>query len=331
MKPEPEILLKTTGLSIGYAQPLFSNLELALRSGELVCFMGPNGIGKSTLIKTLARLHNPLAGSVQLSSQTDYTSSLISVVLTDKVAPSLMTVYELVTYGRYPYINWSATLSDTDHVIVTHSLRQVNMLPFANKKLHELSDGQLQMVMIARALAQQTPIILLDEPTAHLDLNNRVEIMKLLRRLAHTENKAILVSTHELDLALQMADSIWLADKNQSILTGIPEDLILNGTFDDVFQFKGFDLKTGKVQHEAHLGLRINLSGDSGHIFLWTKNALERLGFEVTEEPASLLVSIDQGATQTTWVVNSNQHFSSINTLTQYLLETIGWPKETIK
>lgn len=323
MKLQQEILIKTSKLAVGYSQPLFSNLELALNSGELVCFMGPNGIGKSTLIKTLAQLQNPLAGSVLLPTQTDHTSSFISVVLTDKVAPSLMTVYELVTYGRYPHINWSATLSNADHAIITHSLKQVNMLPLANKKLHELSDGQLQMAMIARSLAQQTPIILLDEPTAHLDLNNRVEIMKLLRRLAHTENKAILVSTHELDLALQMADLIWLADKNQSILTGIPEDLILNGTFDDVFQFKGFDLKTGKVQHEAHLGLKIHLTGDSGHILLWTKNALERLGFEVTEDSAPLKVTINQDNALTTWVVNTDLRFSSIKSLTHHLLETV--------
>lgn len=323
MNAASTILLKTQQLSIGYGQPLFSNLNLSLRSGELVCFMGPNGIGKSTLIKTLACLHQPLAGSVVLPTHTNNTTSQIAVVLTDKVAPSLMTVYELVTYGRYPYLNWSATLSDNDHTIVEHALKQVNVLSLAQKKLHELSDGQLQMVMIARAVAQQTPIILLDEPTAHLDLNNRVEIMKLLRKLAHTEGKTILVSTHELDLALQMADSIWLADKNQSILTGIPEDLVLNGTFDEVFQFKGFDLKTGKVQHEAHLGKQIQLHGDGGHIFLWTKNALERIGFEVTEEQTPLTITIKQGDTQPSWMINSDQSFSTIHALTQHLLQSL--------
>lgn len=317
-----DVLLKTQGLSIGYDVPLFSNLNLSLKRGELVCFMGPNGIGKSTLIKTLAQLHSPLAGSVELPAKNTETTGQVSVVLTDKVAPSLMTVYELVTYGRYPYLSWTATLAQADHAIVKQALQQVHALPLANKKLHELSDGQLQMTMIARAIAQQTPIILLDEPTAHLDLNNRVEIMKLLKRLAHTENKAILISTHELDLALQMADSIWLADKNNSILTGIPEDLVLNGTFDDVFQFKGFDLKTGKVQHEAHLGKQIHLNGESGHILLWTKNALERIGFEIAENPDLLTVFIKQENTKTIWFAG-NQRFNTIDDLTQHLLKTI--------
>ena len=143
--------------------------------------------------------------------------------------------------------------------------------------------------------------------------------MKLLRRLARTKNKAVLVSTHKLDLALQMADFIWLAYKNQSILTGIPEDLVLNGAFDDVFQFKGFDLKTGKVQHEAHLGWKAHLTGAPGHIFLWTKNALERMGFEVIESPAPTTIAIDQHAQQPTWVIEGKR-FSSIHLLMQYLL-----------
>lgn len=157
----------------------------------------------------------------------------------------------------------------------------------------------MQMAMIARALAQDTPVLLLDEPTAHLDLNNRVEIMNLLRNLAHHSGKGILVATHELDLALQTADTIWLTGKNKNILTGIPEDLVLNGSFDDIFQFKGFDLKTGKVFHEAWRGISIALIGE-GYEYLWTKNALERNGF-LTDMKANFVVQVSHEGNPLTW------------------------------
>ena len=239
--------------------------------------MGPNGAGKSTLIRTLARLQKPLAGTLS-----DTTEKSIALVLTDRITSISMSVYELITFGRYPYLGWNITLSPEDKQIVDEAIRDVRIQHLVDKKINELSDGQLQMAMIARALAQRTPILLLDEPTAHLDLNNRLEIMNLLRTLARTQHKAILVATHELDLALQTADLIWLATPEKKIKIGIPEDLVLDGSLDEVFQFKGFDLKTGKINHEPHQGISIALVG-SGHELLWTKNALERNGFEISE------------------------------------------------
>ena len=166
-----------------------------------------------------------------------------------------------------------------------------------NKRLFELSDGQLQMAMIAKALAQETPILFLDEPTAHLDLNNRVEVMNTLRELSRTAGKTILVATHELDLALQTADKIWLATHDKKIKEGIPEDLVLDGSFDEVFQFKGYDLKTGKVQHKAYRNIAVNVIGE-GHEYLWTKNALERNGYEVNIH-ANVIVKIENGQWKT--------------------------------
>ena len=172
----------------------------------------------------------------------------------------------------------------------------------------ELSDGQLQMAMIARALCQQTPVILLDEPTAHLDLNNRLEIMKHLKRFANEMNKAILVSTHELDLALQIADEVWLATASQGILRGAPEDLVLNGSFDDIFRFKGFDLRTGRVAHPVKYKTPVILEG-AGHDALWTKNALQRSGYEVripeneTEHSKGITVSIAYEESRPRWIV----------------------------
>lgn len=276
-----ELALSFNHLSIGYPQGktskiLFDKVDITLKAGELVCFMGPNGIGKSTLLKTMAGLTPPLS-----SFKTNVDSKKVAIVLTDRVHAMHMRVRELVSYGRYPYLNWQAQLKAADEVAIDDALKLLHLENIAGKDINTLSDGQLQMVMIARAVVQDTPIILLDEPTAHLDLNNRVEVMNMLRKLARDNNKAILVSTHELDLALQTADLLWLAD-NQKLLTGIPEDLVLDGSLDRIFQFKGFDLKTGKVFHENYRGITLHLVGE-GHEYLWTKNALERCGYEVAD------------------------------------------------
>ena len=276
-----DVALSFNKLSVGYQQGksskmLFDAIDITLKTGELVCFMGPNGIGKSTLLKTMAGLTPPLS-----SFNTIIDSKKIAIVLTDRVHAMHMRVRELVSYGRYPYLNWRAQLTTEDQIVVEDALKLLHLESIADKDINTLSDGQLQMVMIARAIVQDTPILLLDEPTAHLDLNNRVEVMNMLRKLAREKNKAILVSTHELDLALQTADLLWLADDRQ-LLMGIPEDLVLDGSLDRIFQFKGFDLKTGKVFHESYRGVTINLVGE-GHEYLWTKNALERSGYEVSE------------------------------------------------
>jgi len=271
-------VLEAVELAVGYARhvPLFRNLNLRLHAGELVCFMGANGAGKSTLLRTLAGLQTPLSGHVSLSKKKD-----VAVVLTEKVPAGHMMVHELLAFGRYPYLGWKVRLSSTDSKIIEQTVNMLNLQSLLNKQLYELSDGQAQMVMVARALIQQTSIILLDEPTAHLDLNNRMEMMNLLRRLARLEGKAILVATHELDLALQTADRLWLAT-NDRIITGIPEDLVLNGALDNAFKFKGYDLKTGKVLRESFRTQRVKVHG-KGHLHLWTKNALERAGFVVSD------------------------------------------------
>ncbi|MEK6783502.1 MAG: ABC transporter ATP-binding protein [Bacteroidota bacterium] len=307
--------LSMQNLDLGYLDGknnnlLFENLNLDLLAGELVCFMGPNGIGKSTLLRTLAGLQKPLSGTVVRKKK-------ISVVLTDRVHAYNMTVQDLVTFGRYPYLNWDITLQEEDHSIIDRSIAQVHLENLADKNIEELSDGQLQMTMIARALAQETEILLLDEPTAHLDLNNRVEIMNLLRHLARTANKAILVATHELDLALQTADKIWLATANKKILTGLPEDLVLDGSFDDVFQLKGFDLKTGKISHEAHRKISVQLIGE-GHEYLWTKNALERSGYKIRSD-SDIVVTVNKEGEKTIWKLSFFELKKTCDTLIQLL------------
>jgi iron complex transport system ATP-binding protein len=317
-------MLEARRLRVGYpGHLLFNNLDLRLHAGELVCFMGPNGAGKSTLIRTLAGLQQPLSGSIVYNDQagSHKTQENLALVLTDHVRSIDITVLEVVSFGRYPYLEWNITLSKNDKMKIDHAIEQVNIGHLANKKLHQLSDGQLQMSMIARAIAQDTPMIILDEPTAHLDLNNRVEIMKLLRRLTRELNKAILVATHELDLALQTADTIWLTGRNEDIITGIPEDLVLDGSFDQTFRFKGFDLKTGKVQQDIFKNAIIKLEG-KGHVYLWTKNALERNGYRVNTEKTNYEIRIAGTDDQPSWTLNDSKLFSTISELLHHLRQT---------
>lgn len=304
---EPEKpYLHTKGLMIGYGtNVLFKNLDLFLTGGQMVCFMGPNGAGKSSLLRTIAGLQKPLAGKIQWDAPgTSQTANRIAIVLTERPAAMNFTVREVVTFGRYPYVGWNLRLSAQDQEQIETAIDYIRLRPLLHKKLYELSDGQVQMVMIARALAQDTPVILLDEPTAHLDLNNRVEMMNLLRHLTRTTGKAILLATHDLDLALQTADLIWLTGKGQHILSGLPEDLVLNGSFDQIFEFKGFDLKTGRVYHDPYRKINVQLTG-SGPEYLWTKNALERNGFGITNEEQEISILVQQQPSLS-WVVKKN-------------------------
>ena len=320
--------LTTKDLEIGYAgkgsiSRLFTNLDLTLRAGEMICFMGPNGAGKSSLLRTLSGIQKPLSGQITLHPPQgrEKREHQIAVVLTDSVRATNLTVREVVTFGRYPYLGWNIRLSEEDRFIVDAAIRQVRLQPLLDKKLYELSDGQLQMVMIARALAQDTPIILLDEPTAHLDLNNRVEIMNLLLHLSRSTRKAILLATHELDLALQTADLIWLTGGNRDILQGLPEDLVLNGSFDEIFKFKGFDLKTGKILHHPFKNVDVGLEGH-GAAYLWTKNALERSGYNVLPACEEISITLVQDSTNLRWVLKKTGELfeaDSIENLMKYL------------
>ena len=314
--------ISTTNLSVGYRRATFENrlfddLNVAVRGGQMICFMGPNGAGKSSLIRTLAGLQEPLGGKVELHRRTptEKISHQIAVVLTDRINAANLTVEDIINFGRYPYLGWNIHLNQHDRRIIQRSIEQVQVGPLLKKRLYELSDGQLQMVMIARALAQDTPTILLDEPTAHLDLNNRLEIMNLLRRLSRTMEKAILLATHELDLALQTADLIWLTGNNRNIISGLPEDLVLSGIFDDIFRFKGFDLKTGKVVHDAFRNTAVHLSGE-GPGYLWTKNALERNGYTVVaDESAEISITLVQELAKSRWIIKKNNSVMEADSL----------------
>ena len=214
-------MITAENLSAGYAAPILEHVNLELGSGCLTCLVGVNGSGKSTLIRTLAGLQKPLSGfvccdGVNISDiPRQRLSQIVAVALTDPLPDSLMTVGELVASGRMPYTGFLGRLSSADQDIVDAAMTRLGIADFAGSRLSQVSDGQRQRAIIARAIAQQTPVIILDEPTAFLDFRSRAEVMQLLCDLAHTEGKAVLCSTHELDLAERYGDRFWIVDESR--------------------------------------------------------------------------------------------------------------------
>lgn len=301
-------LLSTTNLGIGYSEKnnkklLHTNLNLTLKSGELICMMGPNGAGKSTLLKTLAGFIPMQAGdafieekSIKVLREKDL-SHMVSVVLTEKLFIEDFTVRQLVSLGRYPYTGFFGRLSTEDQNITDQALAETGLEQFANRKLSQLSDGEKQKAMIAKALAQETPILILDEPTAFLDLPGRIEIMRLLRQLTVQKNKGILVTTHDLEQALRFADKLWLIAQGKSMVCGSPEDLLLQGHIESFFSREGilFDSHTGCFKSDEEYSEQVHIVGQ-GISSYWVKNALERNGYNSEgAEKAEIQIEITSG------------------------------------
>lgn len=284
-------VIETKQLSIGYLlkggkrKVIHEALDLQLFAGEVTCLLGLNGAGKSTLLRTLCGFQPPLDGEIRLmgkplDSYSQYNFSLtVGVVLTEKTNAGGITVYDLVSLGRHPYTGFFGQLKAHDREIIGQSLEAAGIAHKSQNYVSELSDGERQKAMIAKVLAQQCPIILLDEPTAFLDVTSRIETMVLLHKLAVEQNKAILLSTHDLDLALQMGDCLWLQEKGRPMSSGTPEDLIMNGAFETFFSRDGivFDPSTGKLNTQAPVS-PIGVEGDF-LVSYWVGNALIRNGF----------------------------------------------------
>ncbi|MGX5858524.1 ABC transporter ATP-binding protein [Dyadobacter jiangsuensis] len=301
-------IVETRSLAIGYRtsgteRTVAAGLDLQLRPGSLVCLLGSNGAGKSTLMRTLSGLQPALAGEITIGNRPLHAlkpaelAQKLSLVLTDRIDAGNLTAHEVVALGRTPYTGWLGTLTKDDHSQIAQSIEQTGIVPLLDRHMHQLSDGERQKVMLARALAQDTPLILLDEPTAHLDLPNRVEMMRLLHTLARNMHKAILLSTHELDLALQTADELWLMHPDGKILAGLPEDLVLTGAFEATFARNGFsfDRTTGTfIIHQPVDNGLIYLEGAEKPLF-WVRRALQREGLGVsTYRSAPCLISISE-------------------------------------
>lgn len=234
-------MIRFDNIRLGYGnRTLIENLSATVERGALTALVGRNGTGKSTLLRAIAQLGEVLSGEILLDGRPLQTlapsemASMVAFVTTDKVRIANLRCRDVVALGRAPYTNWIGRMQEQDKAIVEQALESVGMSDYADKTMDRMSDGECQRIMIARALAQQTPIILLDEPTAFLDMPNRYELCTLLRRLAHEEQKCILFSTHELDIALSLCDAIALiAPPELHILP--TDDMVRSGHIERLF------------------------------------------------------------------------------------------------
>ncbi len=294
-------LLQASDLAVGYAprggerRVVVSGVSLRLAAGEMVCLLGPNGAGKSTLLRTLAGMQTALAGDIELLGRAlaawtpRQLARRVGVVLPERARVGMLTARALVALGRYPHTDWLGRLRPGDERTVERALAAVGAAELAPRRVTALSDGELQKVMVARALAQEPTLLILDEPTAFLDLPGRVEMMGLLGGLAHGDSgaaEAVLLSTHDLDLALRTADRLWLLDREGGLTVGVPEDLVLSGAFRAAFDTAAvaYDALSGSFRLERRPRGTVWLGGD-GVAAHWTRHALERKGFRVAGDP----------------------------------------------
>ena len=317
-------LFHTTQLSIGYSsdKPIQQNINISLEKGQIISLMGQNGVGKTTFLKTIAKLIPVISGEVFYDKQslrvlsTFDLSRRLSLVLTERPSAGNLSVFELVASGRYPFTNWLGKLSQKDQEMIEWALSETQINYIAEKKLSELSDGQLQKVMIARALAQDTAMIFLDEPTAHLDVHNKIEIMMLLRKIAN-EGKGILISTHDLQISLQLSDKMWLFNYLEPVNEGIPEDLVLNGSFAQTLYLNDFeyDFKTGRFKsNRISKNKTISIKGDQESVF-WTSHALEKIGYTIAKENSSNQIMISQNK----WHLTTSESTITFNKIEELL------------
>lgn len=300
-------LLKIKDLDIGYKKNsnkylVQSKLNLNLNEGELICLIGPNGVGKSTLLKTFGRVIPSLAGEIEIYgkdlkalSQRDFSQN-IGLVLTENIEVSHIKAYDIIAMGRYPYTGFLGKLSKEDKEIVNSVAQKVGVLDLLSRYFNELSDGEKQKVMIAKVLAQKTPLMLLDEPTAFLDFPTKSSLLIMLRKLAREQNIGIILSTHDIELALKTADQIWLFPEHQKMIHGTPEDLVLNGDILKVFQNSDmtFDMSTGHFEKIISSKKSILVIGDGLQEF-WLKKALLRNEIKNSED--------------SDWMIKYNQSF----------------------
>ena len=300
------MILKTNNLTIGYgAKTVQRGLNLEAQARDLICLTGTNGSGKSTLLRTLAGLQPALDGKVMIANKdiaslnVHQRSTLFSLVLTDDIDIERLTVRELVAMGRFPYTNWAGSLSKKDDEIIDKALKDVHLSHKADSMINHISDGEKQRAVIAKALTQDTPLVLLDEPTAHLDLPNRIEIMLLLRRLSVSTGKSFILSTHELDLALQMADKIWLMTPS-GVEIGMPEDLMLTGSFQSAFGSESFSFDAIDGHCHIHqikgpMEIAIVVSEGAEAHEAWLRRALIRVGIQVNNTSEKKIHCTPQG------------------------------------
>jgi len=308
---------------------LLSKLNLTVNRGEMVALIGRNGAGKSTLLKSMIGLLAPLDGMCLLEGLpfADYTlpqrARRVSFVSSQITQLPALSVGELVGLGRMPYTGWMGRMSPEDKSLVSQALDEVQMSSFSERKLDCLSDGERQRAMIARAFAQDTPLMVLDEPTAFLDIPNTYELIRLLSRF-RDGGRSIVYSTHDLETAMQCADKMWVIHEGR-ILEGAPEDLGMSGLFNELFSTSGisFDEQAGRFLFSGKQRGRVSLEGEEEESLIWTRNTLKRLGFRL-DKGADQLIKIESSNDGYSWILQKDSgslRFESLYTLARFLIQ----------
>ena len=325
MKPA----LSIESLRIGYDDHiLLDNLNLQVQGGELVCLMGANGAGKSTLLRALSSLQPPLNGTIAIDAISIYQMSarekakLISIVLTDQWDLGYLRVHELVAMGRYPHTGWRGHIQGRDRDMVNQALQTTGLNDLADRMVRELSDGQKQKTLIARALAQDGPIMILDEPLIHLDVANKWEVMNLLKHTAHSLNKVMIMATHEMELSIQMADKLWLITRDGQVAVGCPEDLMIQGLFSAAFDSENYQFHYGQINYQhQNDGASIQVVGNDD-LAAWTGKALMRKGYNAITSDSDIRVRVVQDKDIRKWQLEVGDNLLVCESI-EMLLDTL--------
>jgi iron complex transport system ATP-binding protein len=332
MKMNIEKVLSLESLMIGYekgrhAIPVYLPVNASGRRGEIIAVVGRNGIGKSTLLRSIAGLQKPLAGTIKINDReiSEYSKTglaqILGYVSTEVVKVNNMRVYDLVSLGRFPHTNWYGKIKHSDHEVVMNCLEMTGMTALADMLITEISDGERQKAMIARVLAQDAAIMVMDEPTAFLDITSRYEIIHLMHHLADKKAGTIVFSTHDLNVAISEADKIWLM-LDDDLKEGSPEDLMLEGSFDKLFlspevRFNAND-GTLTINKEERGSLYVE---GTGSLKYWTEKALSRVGYLIISKktPRYIRTPKDKNGM---WILvneNSSHEYSTIYDLMRVL------------
>ena len=325
-------VITARNLKVGYGQlAILENINFSIYPGDMICLMGHNGCGKTTILRTLSRFLKKLDGEIYVKdiaidkwSDLDY-AKILSIVLTEKVSEPNLLVKDLIDLGRYPYTNFMGTLDDDDKMIVDQAIELLGISSLLTKKIDELSDGQRQKVFIARALAQDTNILLLDEPTTFLDLPGKMEILRILKKIAIEKKVAVLFSSHDWQLILELASWIWLIDQRGILKAGVPEDFIISGDFEKCFHHPQFifDDEIGIFKEKKENELIVSLLGGDNKKKIWTKHLLRKEAFKVLDYlipgyPVIEIITDNEGGVH--WEIDRNQKKIKVNTLEELLV-----------
>jgi iron complex transport system ATP-binding protein len=315
MREKHMTYLKGQNLKMGYqhankTEIILEKLNLQAKSSELIGLIGRNGSGKSTLLRSLMGMLPLMQGDLMIQEQAirhftpKQKAKKIAYVSASVNLPGNLRVHEIVAYGRYPYSSLLWRQDREAKSKVHHAMEQMDVLHLADRQLHQISDGERQRCMIARALAQDTPIILLDEPAAHLDIANRYELMKMLRQLADEQNKCIIMSSHDLDIMLNYTDKLWLIHQ-KNIISQAPEDMVIKKNIELLVDSSNlnFSMENAKFQMQGNSRGHLCLKGE-GLVFQWTKRALQRIGFNVEcNKSEELNVIVNECEEKTEWKI----------------------------